>query len=57
VRADASLSATVSTVDNAGTPTGRLVTVWALADLIGGRTGHYGTGAGATLLPPVMNAP
>jgi Copper transport outer membrane protein, MctB len=57
VRADATLSATVSTVDDLGTPAGRLVTVWALADLIGGRTGHYGTGAGATLLPPVPNVP
>jgi hypothetical protein len=57
VRADTSLSATVSTVDDVGTPAGRLVTAWALADLIGGRTGHYGNGAGASLLPPVLNAP
>jgi hypothetical protein len=57
VRADASLSSTVSTVDNVGTAAGRLTAAWALADLIGGRTGHYGSGAGATLFPPVMNAP
>jgi hypothetical protein len=44
-------------VDDVGTPAGRLVTAWALADLIGGRTGHYGNGAGASLLPPVLNAP
>jgi hypothetical protein len=57
VRADATLSATVSTVDDVGTPAGRLVTAWALVDLIGGRTGHYGTGTGATFLPPVPDAP
>jgi hypothetical protein len=57
VRADTALSTTVSTVDDVGTPAGRLVTAWALADLIGGRTGHYGTGGGASLLPPVLNAP
>jgi len=56
-RADATLSATVSTVDDVGMPAGRLVTAWALVELIGGRTGHYGTGAGATLLPPVPDAP
>ena len=57
VRADPALAATVSTVDNAGTPSGRLVAAWALADLIGGRAGHYGTGAGVKLLPPAPSAP
>jgi hypothetical protein len=52
IRADPRLSVTVSTVDNVDTPPGRLVTAWALADQIAGTTGHYGTGDGATLLPP-----
>jgi hypothetical protein len=51
VRADARLAQTVSTVDNSGTPQGRLVVAWALSDQIAGRIGHYGIGSGATLLP------
>ena len=51
VRGDPRLSQTVSTVDNVGTPQGRLVVAWALADQIAGRAGHYGIGSGATLLP------
>jgi Copper transport outer membrane protein, MctB len=51
VRGDAVLSKEVSTVDNVGTPQGRLVTAWAVADRIGGKVGHYGIGSGASLLP------
>jgi hypothetical protein len=52
VRADPALAQNVSTIDNVATPQGRLVTAWALADQLAGRTGHYGTGAGAVLVPP-----
>jgi hypothetical protein len=52
IRADPLLSTTVSTVDDVTTPPGRLVTAWALADQLAGRTGHYGTAAGVSLLPP-----
>lgn len=51
VRGDPQLFQTVSTVDNVDTPQGRLVAAWAVADRIRGRTGHYGIGAGATLVP------
>jgi hypothetical protein len=53
IRADPALSASVSTVDNVGSPPGRLVTAWAVADLVAGVTGHYGIGSGATLLPKI----
>jgi hypothetical protein len=51
VRHDPRLRLTVSTVDNVGTPQGRLVAAWAAVDQIAGKTGHYGVGQGATLLP------
>jgi hypothetical protein len=51
VRRDPRLTQTMSTVDNAGTPQGRLVVAWALAEQIAGRPGHFGIGSGATLLP------
>ncbi|MDT5026451.1 MAG: hypothetical protein QOE61_2877 [Micromonosporaceae bacterium] len=51
VRHDPRLRLTVSTVDNVGTPQGRLVAAWAAVDQIAGKTGHYGVGEGATLLP------
>jgi hypothetical protein len=44
---------TVSTVDNVGTPQGRLVTAWAVAEQLAGRSGHFGVGAGAQLVPAV----
>jgi hypothetical protein len=52
VRGDPTLAKTISTVDNAGTSQGQLVTVLAVADQILGRTGHYGVGAGAQSLAP-----
>jgi hypothetical protein len=53
IRIDPGLRLTVSTVDNAGTPAGRLVVAWAVADQIEGRAGQYGTGQGATLVPKI----
>lgn len=51
VRKHPQLSQAVSTVDNVATPQGRLVAAWAAADLAAGRVGHYGIGAGASLVP------
>jgi Copper transport outer membrane protein, MctB len=51
LRGDPRLKANVSTVDNVSTPQGRLVTVLAVVNQLAGRPGHYGIGAGATLLP------
>ena len=51
VRADPSSAASASTVDNIGTPHGKLVVAWAVADQLAGTVGHYGTGTGLTLLP------
>jgi hypothetical protein len=53
VRADPQMKLSVSTVDNVTTPQGRLVAVWAAADQLGGKTGHYGSGDGAALLPKI----
>jgi Copper transport outer membrane protein, MctB len=52
VRANTELTAALSTVDGVQTPQGKLVTAWALADQLGGRVGHYGTGPGATSVLP-----
>jgi hypothetical protein len=51
VRGNPDLASSISTVDNIGTPHGRLVVAWAVADELAGTVGHYGTGAGATLVP------
>jgi hypothetical protein len=48
-RSDAGLAATVSTVDDIDSESGRITTVLALRDLIdGGKTGQYGIGQGAS---------
>ncbi|HEU5107107.1 MAG TPA: copper transporter [Micromonosporaceae bacterium] len=52
VRGDPTLSKTISTVDNAGTAQGQLVTALAVAEQILSGTGHYGIGAGAESLMP-----
>jgi Copper transport outer membrane protein, MctB len=52
VRGDPTLSKTISTVDNAGTAQGRLVTALAVAEQLSGRVGQYGVGAGAKSLLP-----
>ncbi|OHU98976.1 copper transporter [Mycobacterium talmoniae] len=50
-RADAGMSSAVSTVDDVDVESGRITAVLGLGELIsGGRTGQYGTGAGATAL-------
>jgi hypothetical protein len=52
VRGDPTLSKTISTVDNAGTSQGQLVTALAVAEQLDGGTGQYGVGAGAQSLLP-----
>jgi hypothetical protein len=52
IRGDPALTKTVSTVDNVSTPQGRVVVGLALAEQLDGKAGHYGIGAGATLLMP-----
>jgi hypothetical protein len=52
VRGDPTLSKTISTVDNAGTSQGQLVTALAAAEQILGEAGHYGVGGGAVSLMP-----
>jgi hypothetical protein len=52
VRGDPTLSKTISTVDNAGTSQGQLVTALAAAEQLGGDAGQYGVGAGAESLMP-----
>jgi hypothetical protein len=48
-RSDAALSATVSTIDDVDSESGRITTVLAMSDLInGGRPGQYGIGQGAS---------
>nr|WP_296780263.1 copper transporter [Rhodococcus sp. (in: high G+C Gram-positive bacteria)] len=48
VRADAALSAAVSTVDNVDREAGRMTTALALQEQLDGASGRYGTGANAT---------
>jgi hypothetical protein len=58
IRADPTLSAAVSTVDNLGTAAGRISTVLALGGEAEGTSGRYGTGEDAQPVPPVpANAP
>lgn len=47
VRGDPTLSKTISTVDNAGTLQGQLVTSLAAAEQLADKAGQYGVGAGA----------
>jgi hypothetical protein len=48
-RADAAVTAAISTVDDVDTESGRITSVLGIADLVnGGHTGQYGTGHGAT---------
>jgi hypothetical protein len=51
VRQDPDLSPLVSTVDNVGTEVGCLLAAWSVADELDDRSGHYGDGPGASLLP------
>jgi hypothetical protein len=53
VRADSTLSASLSSVDNADTSIGQISTALALAGLVLGQSGQYGTATGASsLFPP-----
>lgn len=53
VRVDGTLNTKVSTVDNADSSIGQVSTALALAGLVVGQSGQYGTGAGAgSLFPP-----
>lgn len=52
IRADDGLVARVPTVDNVDDYRGRVALVFALDELVEGRTGHYGTGDGAERLLP-----
>ena len=53
IRADPTLSAAVSTVDNLGSAAGRISTVLALGGESEGTSGRYGTGEDAQPVPPV----
>jgi hypothetical protein len=54
VRADGGLASAVSTVDDADRPVGQVATAFALARQAAGKSGQYGTGAGAQgPFPPV----
>ena len=44
VRADAALSAALTTVDNIDREAGKITTVLALREQLGGKSGRYGTG-------------
>ncbi|MDJ0396199.1 copper transporter [Rhodococcus sp. G-MC3] len=48
IRADAALSAAVSTVDNVDREAGRITTALALQEQLDGASGRYGTGANST---------
>jgi hypothetical protein len=53
IRADPTLSAAVSTVDNAATAAGRISTVLALGREADGTSGKYGTGEDTQPVPPL----
>ena len=52
VRGNSAVAKNVSTVDNAVTAYGQVAAVMALVERLGGKTGHYGIGDGATSLLP-----
>jgi Copper transport outer membrane protein, MctB len=55
VRADNTLNASVSSVDNADTSIGQISTALAMSGLVLGQSGQYGTGTGASsLFPPAV---
>ena len=56
VRADRGLASAVSTVDSADRPVGQVAAAFALAQQAAGRTGQYGTAAGASApFPPTSS--
>ena len=56
VRGDQGLASAVSSVDDADRPVGQVAAVFALAQEAAGRTGQYGTGAGAEGPFPPLSA-
>jgi hypothetical protein len=54
IRADRSLAAGVSTVDNADTAAGQIATVYAVAEQAAGRSGQYGQAANADATFPAV---
>ena len=52
VRGNSSLQSSVSTVDDADTSIGQITAALALAQLLKGTSGQYGTGSGASSLYP-----
>jgi hypothetical protein len=52
VRADTAATSILSTVDNVGTPAGRVVTVLALTEQLDGKSGRYGTAGNAQAPAP-----
>jgi hypothetical protein len=56
IRGDSALSKTISTVDNANTVAGQVVTALATADATQNKIGQYGLGAGAGSLMPKQPA-
>ncbi|WP_432975196.1 copper transporter [Dactylosporangium sp. CA-233914] len=52
VRGDTTAAKSISTVDNAVTAYGQVAAVMALVERFGGKSGHYGSGDGATSLLP-----
>lgn len=58
VRADTASASLLSTVDDVGTPAGRVSTVLALAEQAQGRAGRYGTAVNAqAVMPPAVMPP
>ena len=56
IRADPTLSAAISTVDNVGTAAGQISTVLALGSESEGTSGKYGTGDDTQPVPPLPAA-
>jgi hypothetical protein len=54
IRADSNVSKIVSTVDDAPQAMGQVAVVFALLEQLGGKAGHYGTGARATAVLPAV---
>jgi hypothetical protein len=55
VRGSDAIKSSVSTVDDADTVVGQVTAVLALAEVVGGKSGAYGTGSGAQALFPTLS--
>ena len=56
IRGDDSLAKLISTADHAGTPVGRIATVYALREQLARGAGQYGVGPGASAVVPRLTA-